>query len=256
MDTIKIKRCINNYVSRESNDDYGKILNDNLNLNIYLTQKMEDQGIFTDSSFNPLLPYLTERPTNLGDFNSFTYGRFPAAPLSFYINDSIRINGTTDDGKIANVSSYRVDTNTGNPIYVNNLDMTGNSDLIFTGVINQDNEKIHYVINAESNNINNSGIHYITFFNEYVDKINSEGNRERYRKTEFYTDSNSINQNKVTLSALTKQEEYLGLVFKPEVDSEVFINRGVADIFERHALLGEIKTTNDIDTNRGGFIRT
>ena len=66
----------------------------------------------------------------------------------------------------------------------------------------------------------------------------------------------SINENNVTLSALTKQEEYLGLVFKPEVDSEVFINRGVADIFERHALLCEIKTTNDIDTNRGGFIRT
>ena len=218
MEIIKIKRCISNYVSKESNDNYGKLLNDNICVNVYLTQKMEDQGIFTDFSFNPLLPYLTERPTNLGEFNSFTYGRFPAAPLSFYINESIRINGTTDDGKIANVSSY--------------------------------------VINAESNNINSSGIHYITFFNEYVDKINSEGNRERYRKTDFYTDLNSINDNIVTLSAITKQEEYLGLVFKPEVDSEVFINRGVADIFERHALLGEIKTTNDIDTNRGGFIRT
>lgn len=256
MEIIKIKRCISNYVSKESNDNYGKLLNDNICVNVYLTQKMEDQGIFTDFSFNPLLPYLTERPTNLGEFNSFTYGRFPAAPLSFYINESIRINGTTDDGKIANVSSYRVDVNTEKPIYVNDLDMTGNSDLIFTGVINQDSEKIHYVINAESNNINSSGIHYITFFNEYVDKINSEGNRERYRKTDFYTDLNSINDNIVTLSAITKQEEYLGLVFKPEVDSEVFINRGVADIFERHALLGEIKTTNDIDTNRGGFIRT
>jgi len=36
----------------------------------------------------------------------------------------------------------------------------------------------------------------------------------------------------------------------------VFINRGVADIFERHSLLSELKTTNDIDTNRGGFIRS
>jgi hypothetical protein len=29
----------------------------------------------------------------------------------------------------------------------------------------------------------------------------------------------------------------------------------VEGIFERHSLLSEIKTTNDIDTNRGGFIR-
>ena len=222
MEIIKIKRCISNYVSKESNDNYGKLLNDNICVNVYLTQKMEDQGIFTDFSFNPLLPYLTERPTNLGEFNSFTYGRFPAAPLSFYINESIRINGTTDDGKIANVSSYRVDVNTGKPIYVNDLDMTGNSDLIFTGVINQDSEKIHYVINAESNNINSSGIHYITFFNEYVDKINSEGNRERYRKTDFYTDLNSINDNIVTLSAITKQSFVSLRSFSPRIFIDSF----------------------------------
>jgi len=95
-----------------------------------------------------------------------------------------------------------------------------------------------------------------TFLNEYVNTTDEDGNLQRYLKTEFYSDLGSLTPDNVTLSALTKQEEYLGLVFKPEVESEVFINRGVADIFERHALLCEIKTTNDIDTNRGGFIRT
>jgi len=256
MEVIRLKRCIENYVSRSDTDTYGEIINETINLNIYLTQKMDDQGVFTDAPFKPLLPHLTERPTDLGNFNSFTYGRIPSAPLSFYMNESIRIKGTSDDSKLPNVSSYRVDPVTGNPIYVNNLDMTGNSDLIFTGAINQDNEKLHYVLNADKNDINNTGVHYITFFNKYVNKINNDGNLERYLKTEFYSDLDSVNENNVTLSALTKQEEYLGLVFKPEVDSEVFINRGVADIFERHALLCELKTTNDIDTNRGGFIRT
>ena len=65
-----------------------------------------------------------------------------------------------------------------------------------------------------------------------------------------------MNQYNTTLSATTKKEEYLGVVFKPEVESTVFINRGIADIFERHAILSEIKSTNDIDTNRGGFIRS
>ena len=58
-----------------------------------------------------------------------------------------------------------------------------------------------------------------------------------------------------SFSTSVLKEEYLGVVFKPEVESVVFINRGIADIFERHSLLSEIKTTNDIDTNRGGFIR-
>ena len=58
------------------------------------------------------------------------------------------------------------------------------------------------------------------------------------------------------MSAISKKEEYLGVVFPPEVDSVVFINRGVADIFERHSILSELKTTNDIDTNRGGYIRS
>jgi hypothetical protein len=256
MEVVKIKRCIENYVKRVDSNTYGDIIDETINLNILLTQKMDDQGVFTDAPFKPLLPYLTQRPTTLGDFNSFTYGRIPKAPLSFYINDPIRVEGTSDDGNLPNVSSYRVDPVTGNPIYVNNLDMTSNSDLIFTGVINQDNEKLHYVLGADKDDINNTGVHYITFFNEYVNKVNNEGKLERYLKTDFYSDVNSINENNVTLSALTKQEEYLGLVFKPEVDSEVFINRGVADIFERHALLCELKTTNDIDTNRGGFIRT
>jgi len=64
------------------------------------------------------------------------------------------------------------------------------------------------------------------------------------------------NKFNTTLSAITKQEEYLGVVFKPEVESDVFIKRGIVDIFERHSILSEIKTTNDIDANRGGLLRT
>jgi hypothetical protein len=67
--------------------------------------------------------------------------------------------------------------------------------------------------------------------------------------------SKGWDESNTSLSAIVKKEEYLGIVFKPEIDSVVFINRGVEDIFERHAILSEIKTTNDIDTNRGGFIR-
>ena len=256
METIKIIRNIENYKSRVNDNTYDTITAQTVNFNIFLEQKMDDQGVFTDMEFNPLLPYLTQKPNDLGVFNSFVYGRFPAAPLSFYLPTQLKVEGKSDDSQLPNVSSYRIDQNTRQPIYVSNLDMTVNSDLIFTGVLSQDNEKIVYAINSFENNISGTGIHYITFKNEYVNRVEDDGTQTFYKSTDFYTELDSINDSNVTLSALTKQEEYLGLVFKPEVDSEVFIDRGVSDIFERHALLGELKTTNDIDTNRGGFIRT
>lgn len=253
---MKLKRNIENYKSKVENNNYNSITATTIDVNIFLTQNLDDQGIFTDQPFTPLLPYLTERPTYLGNFNSFVYGRFPAAPLSFYINKSDRVEGTSDDSNLPNVSSYRVNQNTGEPIYVNNLDMSGKLDLVFTGVLSQDSESMTYVLNADKNNISDTGVHFVTFLNDYINTEDEDGNIIRYRKTDFHSDLQSINENNVSLSAITKQEEYFGLVFKPEVESEVFIDRGVSDIFERHALLGEIKTTNDIDNNRGGFLRT
>ena len=76
-----------------------------------------------------------------------------------------------------------------------------------------------------------------------------------FNTTKFVSKNGGWNQYNVSLNASLKKEEYLGIVFKPEVDSAVFINRGIEDIFERHGILSEIKTSNDIDTNRGGFIR-
>jgi len=268
MEQVKTKRSLEKYTNRDAKSPFygmippftidkdGNEVPTTIDINVYLTQSFDDMGIFTDAPFKPVLPYLSSRPTTLGNFNSFVYGRFPAAPLSFYLSPAIRVEGVTDDSNLGIVESYRVDPNTGNPIYVPNLDMAKNIDLVFNGVTSNNNSEVRYVIGADVNDINNSGVHYITFLNDYVERKDEEGNSIRHRYTEFYTDMDSLNDKNVTLSALTKQEEYLGIVFKPEVDSEVFINRGVADIFERHALLSEIKTTNDIDYNRDGFLKS
>jgi len=102
----------------------------------------------------------------------------------------------------------------------------------------------------------NTGVEFTTFKNQYVKTTDEYGRELTYLRTNFVSRNGGMNQYNTTLSATTKKEEYLGVVFKPEVESTVFINRGIADIFERHAILSEIKSTNDIDTNRGGFIRS
>jgi hypothetical protein len=237
-----------------------KVLN-TINIDLYITQDIDDMGLFANKTFevsNTTLPY---PPPN---FNSFSYGRLPGAPLNFYLTDNNILSGNTDDGYLNQVRSYRVDNN-GNPINVPYLNTSDNSKKVFNGVISEDINKTIYKIGANPIEVSeyqqgiineiNSGIEFTTYKNEYTKTIDEYGKNLSFFKTDFKSNSGGWNLNNVSLSAITKKEEYLGIVFKPEVKSVVFINRGVANIFERHAILSELKTTNDIDTNRGGLVR-
>jgi len=299
MDLIKRKRSIENYIIRyvperlqdeteldinapdyfygkipnfkvDSNWEYMKDSNGNdipntVDIDIFLTQDFDDMGIFTDAVFSALTPYLTtlQIPSNLGPFNSFIYGRFPSAPLSFYIPPIKPVNGTSDDGNLRSVESYKKVLTTNAPIYTPGLNLSEDITIRFDGVTAEDtivNADVTYILGGDSdtfgNYISNTGVRFITFKNEYINTEDQEGNPIRYKRTNFYSPVGGINNNNVVLSALTKQEEYSGIVFKPEVESEVFIYRGVENIFEKHAMLSEIKTTDDIDNNRGGYLRT
>lgn len=241
-------------IDKEGNyilNSFGQKIVNTIDVSLFITQKIDDMGIFTDKPYVPKNTVLSIIPQ---EFNSFTYGRLAGAPVEFYYKDNISITGYTDDSLLGQVKSYRKDVS-GDDIYVPNLNTSDNPQNIFSGVISEDIEKTIYKIGANSNNINNSGIKYTTFKNKYTKKVDEFDKNLSYKTTIFESSNGGWNQFNTSLSAIIKKEEYLGVVFKPEVDSVVFINRGIADIFERHSLLSEIKTTNDIDTNRGGFIR-
>jgi len=232
-------------------NSFGQKILNTINVDLFLTQKFDDMGIFTDSPYTPKTETLTEKPQG---FNSFVYGRLAGVPNSFYYSPPNSVSGYTDDSLLKQVKSYRKNSN-GDDIYVPNLNTSDNSKKVFNGALLEDFEKIKYKIGANTNNISNTGVEYITFKNKFTKTVDEYGQNNTYNTTIFSVDNSGWNFFNTSLSASTKKEEYLGVVFKPEVESVVFINRGVADIFERHSLLSEIKTTNDIDTNRGGFIR-
>jgi len=232
------------------NNSGQKIVN-TIDVNIYLTQNLDDMGIFTDKEYTPKDTLLTEKPNN---FNSFSYGRLAGAPLNFYYSNTLQVTGNTDDSLLRQVKSYRKNSN-GEDIYVPNLNTSNNPKEEFSGVLSENSERIIYKISANINNITTTGIEYTTYRKLITKTIDDFGFNRSYNRTVFKVLNSGWNTYNTSLNASIKKEEYLGVVFKPEVDSVVFINRGVADIFERHSLLSEIKTTNDIDTNRGGFIR-
>ena len=231
---------------------FGQKIKNTIDLDLFLTQNVDDMGIFTDNEYVPAEKSLSSKPQG---FNSFEYGRLPGAPQYFYYYNNVTVTGNTDDGYLNQVRSNRVDSNN-NPIYVPYLNTSDDTTNIFNGVISEDLEKTIYKIGASPSDILNTGVGFTTYKNKFVKTKDEYGKNLSYFKTDFEINNGGWGINNVSLSAITKKEEYLGVVFPPEVDSVVFINRGVADIFERHSLLSELKTTNDIDTNRGGFIRS
>jgi hypothetical protein len=227
-----------------------KIVN-TIDVSVFITQDIDDMGIFTDEPFVPKSNTLSIKPDN---FNSFTYGRLSGAPVSFYYTNNVTVSGYTDDSLLKQVKSYRKDTQ-GNDIYVPNLNVSNNPKNNFSGVISENNLETVYKIGANTNNILNTGVEFTTFKKQFTKTTDEYGKSLSFNTTKFVSKNGGWNQYNTSLNASLKKEEYLGIVFKPGVDSAVFINRGIEDIFERHGILSEIKTSNDIDTNRGGFIR-
>jgi len=246
---------IPNYkIDKEGNcilNSFGQKIVNTIDISLFLTQDIDDMGLFTDQSFIPKTPLLNKKPIG---FNSFQYGRLAGAPLNFYFSNVATVTGTTDDGILKQVKSYRKDSS-GNDIYVPNLNVSQDPKNVFNGVLTDSLTYTTYKIGANKNNIQNTGVLFTTYKDIFVKTNDEFGKSLTYNKTEFTASNGGWNQYNTSLSANIKKEEYLGVVFKPEVKSVVFINRGIADIFERHSILSEIKTTNDIDTNRGGFIR-
>ena len=222
-----------------------------ININVYLKQNYDDLGLFTDLNFVPKLQMETTKPI---DFNPMVDGRIPGYPVNFYYTGPITSTGITLDSQLKAMSSLRIDPQTNLPIYKDGLNVSQDKKNIFSGVISQNPQEIKYKIGADINDINNTGVEYITYTNKFIKFKNEFGDSNLGNKTMFTTNNGGWGQYNLSLSALVKEEELLGIVFKPEISSDVFINRGVADIFERHAILSELKTTQDIDTMRGGYI--
>ncbi len=222
-----------------------------INVNVFLKQNYDDLGIFTDLNFTPKTPYDTSKPL---DFNPMVDGRIPGYPVDFYYTAPITSTGLTLDNQLKGMSSLRINPQTNLPIYTPGLNVSRDKKNIFSGVMDENPQHIRYKIGSDINDIPNTGVEYITYKNEFIKFENEFGDSNLGNKTMFTTNNGGWGQYNLSLAALVKEEELLGIVFKPEISSDVFINRGVADIFERHAILSELKTTNDIDTMRGGYI--
>jgi hypothetical protein len=249
---------------KDNNSTYlNNLIPNTIDVDIELVQSFDDMGIFTDMDFIGI-----GGGTKPADFNPFTNGRLPGLSDTDYELDGITVTGETDDRKLLTVQSYVFDIN-GDPIYKKDLNMAQDLHNTFDGVTNTPSangvDEILYVIGGEADHtdgdgndfyVNGTGILFRTKKTEYSDKTYKNGKVDRWKKTTFsHTDGGRKTETNMSLSAIFKQEEFSGVVFPPEVEDNVFIIRGGDDIFERNAIMAEIKTSNDIDEYRDGYLK-
>ena len=71
--------------------------------------------------------------------------------------------------------------------------------------------------------------------------------------TTFRFISEGWNQTNTSLSAITKEEFLLGIISRPEVENDVFIDRGVVPVLDYHLRLSEIKNLGQLQQYGNGY---
>lgn len=233
MEYIKRKRLLENYRSR-SEESYGEITATTIDINIFLTNTYEDIGI-----------YENEESIGLSD------------ELGNYNQGQFSVTGETDDRHLRSIAPYRVDVNNIPSINTTGINMADDITTTWNGVLEITDEFYRYVLGGSVDQsgkyISGTGVVYTTYYT-------LKNNIKIYGKTTYInymggrrtigTDTLAAN---TSLSAIYKKEQLLNIVQPPKVRNKVFINRGGEDIFERHSVMSEIKTRNDIDEYRNGY---
>ena len=249
--------------AEEFDRNWGKLDFEFIHVNFFLTQDIDDMGLFTDTEFvDELVNYdlLFDKFTNFVlptpaqfIFTASTndpyiryFARLSGQSASDFFAANGRISGLTDD-KLYSVTTYF----SGAPLSIGfNLSEDPN---YFTGVDNIYPNLTVYTIDAQTSNLLGTGLHYYTYnfnrlvYNAYVNTYFSIPYTEVLYQSEGWNSSNT------TLSAITKEEIYFGIVFPPKVENNVFIDRGSVTVFEKHSRLSSIITMEQLEEYGNGY---
>lgn len=286
METIKRKISLENSVDRTYNSPtWGTITATTFYLNININQNIDDMGMFTNIEYFPdnkvsstnvdysilinklsasgiTFPFMTgaTSPTMTGITGTTKLVlRMPSSIESdYYVYGNSVITGFTDS-KIEDVTSYnaintyRIGFNTNTDVYENYLGNTING----VDRIKNTGEPTIYVFDTPNDNnlgTNNqkSGLQYLDYTGKtrvvLIDDVQTS-----IPETDFRFIGEGFNKTNTSLSALTKEEYLFGIISLPEVESDVFIDRGLTSVMDMHLRLSEVKNLDELSKYGNGF---
>jgi hypothetical protein len=285
MEVIKRKILLEDSIDRSANENWGKLTADTFYINVFLTQNIDDMGLFTDieyfsastdgtntPNYNILIqklisnnlvfpfmsqstPYLTESLSSLEEKTL----RLPFSQESDYYNyTQTRISGYTDS-KIDDVKSYdndekfKVNFNIGVDTYENYENTTING---VDRVISLSEPTVYVLDTPVDSNMGTENQIYGLQYMDYTGStrnVTIDGVRYRVPITVVNYIGQGNNETNISLSALTKEEYLFGIISTPQIQNDVFIERGVTSVIEPHLKLSEIKNLRELTVYGNGY---
>jgi len=286
MDTINRKILLEDSIDRTYNSPtWGTITATTFYLKININQNVDDMGMFTNIEYFPdnkvtstkadytvlvnklsasgiTFPFMNgaTSPTMTGITGTTKLVlRMPSSVESdYYVFGNLVITGFTDS-KIEDVTSYssinthRIGFNTNTDTYVNYLGNTING----VDRIKNTSEPTVYVFDTPNDvNLGTSNQKYGLQYSDYTGKtrvVLIDNVETSIPETDFRFIGEGFNQTNVSLSALTKEEYLFGIISLPEVESDVFIDRGLTSVMDMHLRMSEIKNLEELAKYGNGF---
>jgi hypothetical protein len=290
MEVIKRKILLENSINRTSNNKktWGTLTATTFYIKVLLTQNVDDMGLFVDSEYIPYektttpvdytilknklvslninFPFMSGATNPIFTPNNTTYNywkvlRYPTNVESNYYNFSnVVITGATDS-RIEDVRSYsvlnpfRTNFDVSTETYVNYDNITVNG---VDRIKSMGEPKIYVFDTKNDANLGTNNQIYGLLFNDYTGVTRSvviEDETQQIPLTTFRYIGEGLNQTNVSLSALTKEEYLFGIISPPEIQNDVFIDRGITIVMDRHLKLSEITNLDALENYGNGFYK-
>lgn len=286
MELIKRKILLEDSIDRSNNSvNWGKLTADTFYINVFITQNADDMGLFTDieyfsattdtsnvvdysilieklASSGLTFPFMSTETPYLTNTLTPTEEKTIRKPFSiesdYYNYLNLRLSGYTDS-KIDDVKTYKkteklkANFNMGVETYNNyqNITIDGVDRIVSIS------EPIVYVFDTPVDiNIGSENQVYGLQYMDYSAStrvVNIDGLKYRIPVTKVNYIGEGNNETNTSLSALTKEEYLFGIISTPQIQNDVFIERGVTSVIEPHLKLSEVKNLRELTTYGNGY---
>jgi hypothetical protein len=286
MELIKRKILLEDSIDRSyDSKNWGKLTADTFFINVLLTQNIDDMGLFTDIEYfsastdgsnqpnysilvqkliqsGITFPFMSQDTPYLDNtltvFEQKTIRKPFSVESEFYNYLDLRISGYTDS-KIDDVKSYdnseklKTNFNMGVQTYENYQNVTVNG---VDRVVSL-SEPIVYVFDTPVDfNIGTPNQVYGLQYLDYTANTRTviiDNVKYRIPETIVNYIGEGNNETNTSLSALTKEEYLFGIISTPQIQNDVFIERGVTSVIEPHMKLSEIKNLRELTLYGNGY---
>lgn len=288
MEVIKRKILLENSTDRTFNSPtWGVMTASTFYVNVILTQNMDDMGLFTDIQYIPgddmgfsppdytlliqklstsgiTFPFMTGGTppimTGITGTTQYVLRLTSSTESTYYDFGNLHVTGATDS-RIEDLRSYnnaipfQVGFDMEQNTYTNYMGSTisGHSRIFMTG------EPTTYVFDTTNDpNMGTPAQVNGLLYKDYSGKTRNviiNGQSVNIPITNFDFIGQGWNQTNISLSALTKEEYLFGIISPPEVQSDVFIDRGITTVMDRHLKMSEIKNLGQLERYGNGFYK-